>query len=73
MLKYQDFADNLIFEKELLKEVYRENPTDYKLINELLELQKSKTILVKARGLQNDLENRLEQFVKSYFYTNVNW
>ncbi len=60
-----DFKDHLIYEKELLKEACDENPDDFKLINELLELQKSKTILVKARGLQHDLENRLEQFVKS--------
>lgn len=60
-----DFRDHLIFEKELLKEACEDNPQDFKLINELLELQKSKTILVKARGLQKDLENRLEQFVNT--------
>lgn len=60
-----DFKDHFIYEKELLKEACNGNPEDFKLINELLELQKSKTILVKARGLQHDLENRLEQFVKS--------
>ncbi|MEQ8584083.1 MAG: DNA phosphorothioation system sulfurtransferase DndC [Marinoscillum sp.] len=60
-----DFKDHLIFEKEILKESCAESPDDYQLINELLELQKAKTIMVRARGLQNDLENRLEQFVKS--------
>ncbi|WP_339792513.1 DNA phosphorothioation system sulfurtransferase DndC [uncultured Imperialibacter sp.] len=60
-----DFKDHLIFEKEILKESCAEHPEDYQLINELLELQKAKTILVRARGLQNDLENRLDQFVKS--------
>lgn len=59
-----DFKDHLIFEKEILKEECAENPAHYQLINEMLELQKAKTILVKARGLQNDLENRLNQFVK---------
>lgn len=60
----RDFKDHLIFEKEILKESCAEHPEDFQLINELLELQKAKTIMVKARGLQNDLENRLDQFVK---------
>jgi len=64
-LSNRDFEDHLIFEKEILKESCTENPEDYQLINELLELQKAKTIMVKARGLQNDLENRLDQFVKN--------
>ena len=64
-LSNKDFEDHLIFEKEILKESCAENPEDYQLINELLELQKAKTIMVKARGLQNDLENRLDQFVKN--------
>lgn len=63
-LSDNDFKDHLIFEKEILKETCAENPDDFQLINELLELQKAKTIMVKARGLQNDLENRLEQFIK---------
>lgn len=63
-LSDNDFKDHLIFEKEILKETCAENPDDFQLINELLQLQKAKTIMVKARGLQNDLENRLEQFIK---------
>lgn len=63
-LSDNDFKDHLIFEKEILKETCAENPDDYQLINELLQLQKAKTIMVKARGLQNDLENRLDQFIK---------
>jgi len=63
-LNDNDFKDHLIFEKEILKETCAENPDDFELINELLQLQKAKTIMVKARGLQNDLENRLDQFIK---------
>jgi DNA sulfur modification protein DndC len=60
-----DFKDQLIFEKQLLKEVCAEYPTDINLIEELLELQRTKILLVKSRGLHNDLENRLEKFIKS--------
>jgi DNA sulfur modification protein DndC len=33
------------------------------MINELLEIQKSKTILVNNYGLQNDIETYLEKFL----------
>lgn len=56
--------DNLIREKELLKESCKENSKDFELINDLLALQKTKTILMNNRGLQNVLENRIEQFVR---------
>ncbi len=58
--------DKIIKEKELLKEVCTKNEKDYELINELLTIQKSKIILMNNRGLQNDIENRLEQFVKNH-------
>lgn len=54
---------NLVREKELLKESCKGNPADFELINDLLALQKTKTILMNNRGLQSVLENRLEQFV----------
>lgn len=55
--------EKVIKEKNMLKSACQENPEDFKLINELLALQKSKTILMNNRGLQNDLENRMEQFI----------
>lgn len=60
-----DFKDQLVFEKELLKEACSKHPEDVKLIEELLELQRSKILMVKTRGLNNDLENHLERHVKS--------
>lgn len=57
--------EKLIKEKELLKEVCIKNPEDFQLLDELLAIQKSKIILMNNRGLQNDIENRLEQFVKN--------
>jgi DNA sulfur modification protein DndC len=50
-------------EKSLLKSVCSSNEKDYELINNLLTLQHSKTLLLTNYGLQNDLEKRIEQFV----------
>lgn len=62
-LKAQDFNVNDIFEKDILKEVFTDK-TDYALITEMLEVQKAKYILVNNYGLQNDLENHIERFIK---------
>jgi DNA sulfur modification protein DndC len=62
-LRFENISDKDFKEKELLKESCS-NRADYNLINELLTLQKSKTILMNSRGLQNDLENRIEQFLQ---------
>jgi len=51
-------------EKRLLRTVCIDNEKDYELINNLLMLQHSKTLLLTNYGLQNDLENRIESFVK---------
>jgi len=51
-------------EKRLLKTVCANNRTDYELINNLLTLQHSKTLLLTNYGLQNDIEKRIEDFVK---------
>jgi DNA sulfur modification protein DndC len=59
-----DFSQQNIFENEILKEVC-ENESDVALINELLEIQKSKYILVNNYGLQNDLDAHLERYVKN--------
>ncbi|GGE18159.1 DNA phosphorothioation system sulfurtransferase DndC [Sphingobacterium cellulitidis] len=58
--------EKLLREKEMLKEACGDNKEDFQLINELLTLQKSRTILMNSRGLQTDLENRLKQFVVGY-------
>jgi len=58
--------ERLLREKEMLKEACGDNQEDFQLINELLTLQKSRTILMNSRGVQTDLENRLKQFVVGY-------
>ncbi len=62
-LKNTDFSDNAIFEKELLREVCH-TQDDFKLINELLEIQKTRYILVNNYGIQSDLENHLDNYIK---------
>jgi DNA sulfur modification protein DndC len=50
-------------EAELLKNSCTKNPQDVELIHDLLALQKTKTLMIKKRGLQADIENRLDQFI----------
>ncbi|WCT13469.1 DNA phosphorothioation system sulfurtransferase DndC [Mucilaginibacter jinjuensis] len=63
-MRNEDFNDQDIFENEILKDVCQDED-DFQLINELLEIQKSKYILVNNYGLQNDLDVHLERFIKN--------
>lgn len=56
--------DNIGLGERLLLENACENPKHYRLIQELLALQKSKVLLMRKIGLQNDLEDRLDKFIK---------
>ncbi|MDH6313001.1 DNA sulfur modification protein DndC [Parabacteroides sp. PFB2-10] len=56
--------DNIGLQERLLLEKSCNNPAHYSLIQELLALQKNKVLLMKKYGLQNDLEARLETFIK---------
>ena len=48
-----------------LKKSCKENPKDFELIQELLTLQKNKSLLNKKRGLKDDIEKRIEQYIKN--------
>lgn len=50
-------------ELELLKKTCEKNPKDFELIQELLTLQKNKSLLNKKRGLKEDIETRIEAFI----------
>lgn len=63
-LQAHDFDVKDVFEKDTLKEVFVDE-TDYNLINELLEVQQSRYIMVNNYGLQHDLENHLEHYVRT--------
>ncbi len=51
-------------EHKLLLDACSNDENDFNLINDLLQLQKSKTLMIRKRGLQADIENRLERFIK---------
>lgn len=51
-------------ELELLKDSCKNNPSDFDLIQELLTLQKNKSLLNKKRGLRDDIETRIEEYLK---------
>lgn len=50
-------------EKRILKEICEDDVKYYHLIDNLITLQESKTLMVTKYGLHNDIENRIEQFV----------
>ena len=54
-------------ERILLEKICNGTPNDYHLIQELLALQKSKGLLMKNYGLQNDLESHLDLFLKNNY------
>lgn len=57
--------DNIsLQERILLEEACGKDNEHYKLIQQLLALQKSKVLLMKKQGLQSDLEDRIDAFVK---------
>jgi DNA sulfur modification protein DndC len=51
-------------EKRILKEVCKDDVNYYHLIDNLISLQETKTLMITKYGLHNDIENRIEQFVK---------
>jgi len=63
-LQANDFDVKDVFEKDTLREVFADE-ADYNLINELLEVQQSRYIMVTNHGLQHDLENHLEHYVRT--------
>ncbi len=52
-------------EAELMKEVCKDNIEEGELIEQLLLLQKSKSLMQRRRGLKSEIESRIEEFVKN--------
>jgi DNA sulfur modification protein DndC len=50
-------------EADLLKKSCKQEPKDVELNQDLLALQKTKTLMIRKRGLQADIDNRLNQFI----------
>ena len=55
--------DKIQKEVDLLKESCKDNQDNYDLIQELLTLQKSKSLLNRKRGLKTDIETRIENYL----------
>ena len=51
-------------EIDLLGESCKEEPKDVGLIQDLLALQKTKTLMMRKRGLLEDIENRIDDYIK---------
>lgn len=54
-------------EAELMREVCKNNPDEGELIEQLLLLQKSKSLMQRRRGLKNEIEARLKVFVEARY------
>lgn len=52
-------------EADLMKEICFENPEEGELIEQLLLLQRSKSLMQRRRGLKNEIESRLKEFVNN--------
>ena len=50
-------------ERRILREVCKEEPKYYHLIDNLIALQETKTLMISKYGLHNDVEKRIESFV----------
>ena len=57
-------------EADLLREVCAENLEEGELIEQLLILQRSKSLMQRRRGLKTEIEQRLEDFVKNNSHDN---
>lgn len=52
-------------EADLMREICSENPEEGELIEQLLLLQKSKSLMQRRRGLKNEIESRLLEFINN--------
>lgn len=51
-------------EYKLLKEVCKDNVNKYRLIKDLLEIQRSKALMNRRRGLNDEVETKIESYIK---------
>jgi DNA sulfur modification protein DndC len=53
-------------ERRILKDICSDDVSYYHLIDNLITLQETKTLMISKYGLHTDVENRIEKFVKDY-------
>ncbi len=63
-IEMKEIDEKLQREINLLKDVCKDNPLDYELIQELLIMQKNKALLNRKRGLKDDMERVIEKYLK---------
>lgn len=51
-------------EMRMLKEICKENINEYRLIKELLDIQKRKSLMNKRRGLNDEIETKVNSYLK---------
>ncbi|MGA0559257.1 DNA phosphorothioation system sulfurtransferase DndC [Larkinella sp. VNQ87] len=64
-LDMQKHEEKFRQEEELLREVCADQPQDFDLIQQSLKVLKTKTLMVKKRGLQNEIENLLDRHIRT--------
>jgi len=52
-------------EKELLREVCKDEPKHFDLIEDLLKIQKTKDLMTHKIGLKSGIEKRIERFLET--------
>lgn len=55
--------EKFVEEESLLNEVFKDNIDQIDLIQKSLKIMKTKSLMVKKRGIQSDLENLLEEYL----------
>lgn len=63
-LDMKTLDDKIQKEIDLLKSVCNSDNHDFSLIQELLELQKQKALLIRKRGLKDEMEQVIEKYLK---------
>lgn len=63
-IKMEENVKNKL-EADLMREICSENPEEGELIEQLLLLQKSKSLMQRRRGLKNEIESRLLEFINN--------
>jgi len=61
MLKQKEKSKQEI---DLLRKSCKKEPKHVELIQDLLAVQKTKTLMIKKRGFQADIENLIEKYIK---------
>ncbi len=62
-IEMEKHAQKIQREIDLLKSVCSDEPSDYELISELLNLQRNKALLNRKRGLKDDIERVIEKYI----------